>query len=103
MREPVFDGFTKTGEKLSCSACDHTFASEEDVVFKQAEKVQVFTEADRPDDVEVFTEDDQPRFCRHCKNYLVNPFTQWCSLHNKEVEATMTCDQFERKEEEDEE
>ena len=33
LREPVYEGFTKTGETLACSACGLVFASEEDVPF----------------------------------------------------------------------
>lgn len=94
MRQPKYDGFTRTGETLSCAACGHEFASEADVPFKDRREVQVFTDADRSKTVDVFAADEKGRICRYCANYLVNPFTQYCSLHKKEVEATDTCSSF---------
>ena len=56
---------------------------------------------DRSAEVAVFKENEKGRICRYCKNYIVNPFTQWCSRHKKEVEATDTCKQFKLKPEPD--
>ena len=56
---------------------------------------KVFTDADRSAKIEVFDEDENQILCRYCTNYIVNPFTQFCALHKKEVQATDTCDQFE--------
>jgi hypothetical protein len=101
LREPVYDGFVKCGEKLKCSGCGHDFAEEEDVPFVKQKAAAVFDSADHPDDPQVF-KGERVRFCRHCKHYVVNPFTQWCGLHRKEVEATDVCDQFTEKEREEE-
>jgi hypothetical protein len=93
-REPVYEGFTKTGEELSCASCGHVYASEADVPFKAQHKVTVFTEEDRPDKVEVFGDDEKQRVCRYCTHYVVNPFAQRCDLHAKFVDATDYCDDF---------
>jgi rubredoxin len=94
-REPVYDGFTKTGETLSCSACGFVFASEEAVPFKEKERApQIFTDADSSEKIEVFDEGENKRLCRYCAEYVVNPFMQFCSLHKKEVQATDSCDRF---------
>lgn len=94
-REPVYDGFKKTGETLSCSACGGLFASEEEVPFKNtAAAPQIFTEADRSEKVRVFDEGENLHFCRYCANYVVNPFMQFCSHHKKEVQATDSCPEF---------
>ena len=94
-REAVYDGFTRVGEKLSCSSCGFVYASEDDVPFKAGPAApRVFTDADRSAKVEVFDEGENRRLCRYCANYIVNPFTQFCSLHKKEVQATDTCDAF---------
>jgi hypothetical protein len=96
-RDAVYDGFTKTGERLICSGCGFEYASEEDVPFKaQQVAPEVFTDADRSTKIEVFDEGENQILCRYCANYIVNPFTQFCALHKKEVQATDTCDQFER-------
>lgn len=97
MRRPKYDGFTRVGESLTCSSCGHEYASEAEVPFKGKKAVRVFTDADRSAEVKVFHEDEKGRVCRYCASYLVNPFTQWCSLHRKEVEATDTCDRFTRR------
>lgn len=99
MRTPKYDGFKKVGEALTCSACGHVYEKEEDIPYKEKQHLRVFTDADRSADVKVFRENEQGRICRYCTSYIVNPFTQWCSVHKKEVEATDTCDRFEAKEE----
>lgn len=94
-REAVYDGFTRTGEILSCAACGHVFDSEADVPFKQqAKEKPLFTDADRSAKPDLFEENENRRLCRYCANYTVNPFMQWCSVHQKEVQATDTCAQF---------
>jgi predicted RNA-binding Zn-ribbon protein involved in translation (DUF1610 family) len=93
-REPVYDGFRKTGEKLSCSECGHVFPDETQVPFIGIARPKVFSEGDRPAAVRVFDEAEQRRCCRHCRHYVVNPFLQRCGLHHREVEATDLCDDF---------
>ncbi|WP_136078575.1 hypothetical protein [Pontiella desulfatans] len=96
-REAVYDGFTKTGEKRLCSSCGFEYASESDVPFKaKANEPRIFTDADRSAKVEVFDETENRQLCRYCANYIVNPFTQFCSVHKKEVQATDTCGRFEQ-------
>ena len=99
-REAIYDGFTKTGEKLRCSACGFEYATEEEVPFK-VKKVEpvIFTDADRSTAVDIFDEGESNNFCRYCANYLINPFTQFCSIHKKEVQSTDSCSQFEQAEE----
>ena len=94
-REPVYEGFTKTGEQLSCSACGFEFPSEEEVPYKEKEAAPVvFTDADRSEKVQVFDEGENKSLCRYCANYVVNPFMQFCSHHKKEVQATDSCAEF---------
>ena len=94
-REAVYDGFIKTGERLKCSSCGHVYASEAEVPFKSHKaEPQIFTEADRSAKVEVFYEGENKRICRYCADYTVNPFTQFCATHKKEVQATDTCENF---------
>ena len=101
-REAVYDGFAKVGEKLICSSCGFAYADEAEVPFKEKSTAPaVFTAADRSAKVEVFDESENQNLCRYCANYLVNPFTQFCALHKKEVQATDSCARFERAEEKD--
>ncbi|MGD9781355.1 MAG: hypothetical protein AB7V14_04285 [Kiritimatiellia bacterium] len=92
-RVPVYEGFVKTGESLTCALCGHAFASEAEIPFKD-NRPKVFSENDRPRPVKVFREDEKGKMCRYCAEYVVNPFLQRCSLHKCEVEATDTCPHF---------
>ena len=96
-REPVYEGLRKAGERLSCAACGHVFASEAEVPFKQSAGPAIFTEADRVRPVDLFKADERNRNCRYCVHYLVNPFKQYCARHHREVAATDVCAQFTRK------
>jgi len=93
-REPVYEGFQKTGETLSCSGCGHVFTNEDEVPFKVQEKSSLFGEDDLNATPDIFAEDEKGRNCRYCKHYVVNPFTQRCGLHGRTVEATDTCEDF---------
>ena len=95
VREPLYEGFKKAGETLRCSACGHEFAGESDVPFKARKQASVFTQSDASAKVTVFNTDETGSICRHCKHYLVNPFTQRCGIRLRSVEATDTCDRFE--------
>jgi len=95
-RAPIYDGFTKTGEALTCALCGHAFASEAEIPFKDT-RPKVFSEADRPRPVKVFREDEKGQMCRYCAEYVVNPFLQRCGLHKCEVQATDTCPHFKPK------
>ena len=102
-REAIYDGFAKTGDKLTCSSCGFEYVGENNVPYKTKKSAPViFTEADRSAKVEVFDESENKRLCRYCANYIVNPFTQFCSTHKKEVQATDTCERFEEAAEQDE-
>lgn len=94
-RVPEYDGFVRVGEKFICASCGHEFENEEDVPFKEKKRITVFTADDTAKKVVVFSDDEKEKNCRHCKHYVVNPFTQRCGLHLKEVKATDICDDFE--------
>ena len=94
-REAIYDGFTKTGEQLNCSSCGFIYLSDDDVPFKKkADDPVIFTDADRSAVVDVFDEGESSKLCRYCANYIINPFTQFCSIRKKEVQSTDTCPQF---------
>ena len=93
-REPIYDGFEKTGEKISCISCGHVFDDETDVPFKDNSGPKIFTDADRSKKIKIFKSDEKGRNCRHCTHYIVNPFVQRCGLHNKDVKATDLCEKF---------
>ena len=93
-RSPRYDGFVRIGEQLTCAACGHEYATENDVPFKQRHVPNVFLGLDIPDRPKIFDESDKGRLCLHCSNYVVNPFTQKCGLHFRTVEATDCCADF---------
>ena len=94
LRKPRYEGFTRTGEALTCALCGHEFAAEADIPFKGSRRPRVFSEADRPRPVQVFNEDEKGKMCRYCAEYVVSPFLQRCGLHRCEVQATDTCPHF---------
>jgi len=96
LRKPKFDGFTRVGDELKCSECGTVFEDESQLEFVESKKPDIFTEDEKPKKIDLF-EGDEVRICRYCKQYTVNPFTQRCILHNREVEATDSCDRFERR------
>ncbi len=101
IRKPVYEGLKKLGETFSCAGCGHIFESEEDIPFKCDECFEVFDKAELAGADKVFREDERGVLCRYCSHYVVNPFTQWCDLHRKEVAATDVCDDFVRQEDEE--
>jgi hypothetical protein len=96
-REPLYEGFRRVGETLSCVGCGHRFASEADVPFVRAEKPQVFSEADLSRKVTIFHSDEVGHNCRYCRHYVKNPFVQRCGWHQVEVQATDCCPDFAKK------
>lgn|GEM_PF-260963 len=96
-RESEYEGFVRKGEKLICASCGHRYASEAEVPFKQKKAISIFTEADKFKKVEIFKSEEAGKNCRHCEHYVVNPFTQRCGLHNRVVQATDICGDFEVK------
>lgn len=101
VRTPRYEGFRRVGETLSCAMCGQEFGSEAEVELRAGGgRPQVFTEADRPSPVRLFEAGETDRMCRHCAEYVVNPFLQRCMLHQREVEATDTCPQFRARAEE---
>jgi hypothetical protein len=98
-REPEYDGFVKKGEKFICGSCGHKYASEAEVPFKQKKSQSIFGEGDKLKKVEIFRSDEAGKNCRHCTHYVVNPFTQRCGLHDRVVQATDICGDFEKSEE----
>jgi hypothetical protein len=93
-RTPKYDGLRKVGEELRCSACGRVYESEADVPFVAIRSPAIFDASDAPRPIRVFEKDEKGRCCRYCANYVVNPFTQRCALHRREVEATDTCPEF---------
>jgi len=96
-RTPKYDGFKKVGETLSCAGCGHVYASEADVPFAGPARPRVFGDDDAPKAVKLFAAEELGRACLYCRHYTVNPFTQRCGKHNRVVEATDVCDDFEKK------
>ncbi|HMP73128.1 MAG TPA: hypothetical protein PKE55_07680 [Kiritimatiellia bacterium] len=95
VKKPVYDGFTRIGERVVCTGCGRVFEEGELTPARsRAAPPSVFGEDDRPVVVKVFAEGENRTLCRYCKNYIVNPFRQWCSHHKKDVEATDTCGDF---------
>lgn len=96
-REPIYEGFNKMGERLTCASCGHKYDGEDAVPYKADASPTIFTEEDKSRKAEVFREDERGRTCRCCRHYVVNPFAQRCGLHNRFIEATDSCQDFENR------
>jgi hypothetical protein len=89
------------GEELLCSSCGArkpvkpAAGGPGTTAAAAPRKLSIFGDDDLPKPVKLFDEDEGRRTCRHCVHYLVNPFTQRCALHDKNIEATDTCLDFE--------
>ena len=96
-REPIYNGFNKIGIKFSCTGCGFVFENENDIIFKKSltNKI-IFTDEDRSKNVKIFDKNENNQLCRYCAFYIVNPFTQYCSIHKKEVQATDSCNKFKK-------
>jgi len=101
IKEAVYEGFTRMGERLKCAVCGHVFDPPKEPETVEPPKLtklpSIFSEDDRPAPIHLFNEGENKIICRYCKNYTVNPFRQWCGYHKKEVEATDTCAHFDAK------
>lgn len=95
IKEPVYEGFTRVGERMKCAVCGHCMAAPAAPPPPAKKVPALFADDDLPAPVKLFAEGENRTICRYCRNYLINPFKQWCGLHLKEVEATDTCGQFE--------
>jgi hypothetical protein len=101
-KEPVYDGFKKVGEKVFCASCGHEFSDENNVPYMEKKPaLSIFDDSDKPKKLDIFKDEERVQNCRHCEYYLVNPFVQRCSLHEKEVDATDVCFDFKLKEQEE--
>lgn len=93
LKEAVYEGFTRVGERLKCAVCGETL---EAPVEPPARKMPaIFSDDDRPKTPQIFDEGENRVICRYCRHYIVNPFKQRCGLHGRDVDATDTCPQFE--------
>jgi hypothetical protein len=89
VKRPQYDGFRKIGETRHCFFCGHEFP-EDDTEIEFAEKKEL----------NVFDREEARKVCRHCRHFVVNPFTQKCAIHRREVMALDSCDKFEARREE---
>jgi hypothetical protein len=102
--DSVYDGFRKIGETHRCTLCGHVIraagggksASGKSSMPKANPLWDAFAKDETDTGPALFdVATETSRLCRKCKHYVVNPFTQRCMLHDKEVEATDSCEQFE--------
>ena len=95
-RDPIYDGLKKIGEKLSCTTCGYTYKDEKSIPFLDNPKKDfIFNESDKSKKLNIFSENEVKGLCRQCNSYIINPFTQFCATHKREVEATDSCSRFE--------
>lgn len=94
IKEAIYEGFTKTGEALKCSSCGAMQEPCEAGDAVSADVPGIFSDEDRSPAINLFADGENKTICRYCVHYVVNPFTQRCGLHEREIEATDTCFDF---------
>lgn len=96
--EPVYEGFKKIGESYRCSGCGALQASARTASANVDPLAALFGKDAAPEKISLFDVDAETAcLCRKCAHYVIHPFTQRCGLHDREVSATDSCEQFEAK------
>jgi rRNA maturation protein Nop10 len=100
--EAVYDGLRKTGERSICTQCGKALSSSPKADSPASAKDPLSALFGDGASAEVApalfdVEAETSRLCRKCAHYVLHPFTQRCGLHDKEVQATDSCPQFEAK------
>jgi hypothetical protein len=96
--ESIYEGFVKSGDQSRCAQCGHEFRSAVKQKTRADPLAALFGEQKDEETPALFdVETETGRLCRRCTHYVLHPFTQRCGLHDYEVSATDTCDQFEQK------
>jgi hypothetical protein len=99
LTEPIYDGFTKIGDRRTCSSCGaDLFAGDPKPSPSKADPLaSLFGDDAAPEKIDLFdVEAETGKMCRKCVHYVLHPFTQRCGLHDREVQATDSCPQFEK-------
>ncbi|MDF3128120.1 hypothetical protein P0Y35_02805 [Kiritimatiellaeota bacterium B1221] len=95
--EAVYEGVKKVGENLKCSGCGHLSAHKTAPAAKVDPLAALFGEDAEVEKVSLFDVDAETAcLCRKCAHYVIHPFTQRCGLHDREVSATDSCDQWQK-------
>ncbi len=94
-REPVYEGFRRARVKLSCLSCGHVFGSEAEVPFKQKHAPSVFSREDAAAPVKIFQGEGGPPLppLRGLRGQSLCPALRPAG---KIVEATDSCEFFQR-------
>ncbi|MDP3980019.1 MAG: hypothetical protein Q8Q33_01255 [Chlamydiota bacterium] len=80
----IYQGLTPVGFEYSCGFCQHELA-EKEIEWVEAQPLDVIDTS------------DAGRICQYCHHYVLNPFTQRCMIWHKDVNATDSCERFEKK------
>jgi len=81
--ENIYEGFKVIGVKKTCGLCGYEIKDEDKIEFIE--------------DPKILSDEPEKKFCRDCIYYVVHPWTQKCTLLNKEVTALDSCEKFQRK------
>lgn len=94
-KETKYDGFTPVGEIRKCTVCGYETGDAPSAAPKADPLAGLFSDDDLPEKPQVFAGDENQTMCRYCMHYVVNPFRQRCMVHERDVDATDTCPDFE--------
>ena len=100
MAKPRFDGFRKVGMVEFCSGCGHEFQEGDRPSLCERKETleELLGPSQKPSLPQFLGKRENLRFCMYCEEYVKHPFTQRCMKHQREIEATDSCPDFQRKE-----
>ncbi len=107
VKKTLIDGWTKTGDILVCSGCSckiidiEETQGEIDLLEKKdgLDKLAGFLVTDRKTKPSLKADDSEKHFCKNCEHYVLHPFFDRCSFHNKNVGSMDDCSEYKVKEE----
>lgn len=81
-----FEEFKIVSEHKTCGLCGYILKDDEEINYIK--------------DKAIFNDDDNEKnkYCKDCHHYMVHPWTQKCTLTNKEITALDTCSNFKQEE-----
>ena len=100
------DSFVCTGSKFLCALCGGELPREaggKAVEKKSAalDRLSQLLGGEEVTKVSIAADADDKRFCCYCAHYIKHPFMNRCGLTLKEIEATDRCENFKKKEAEE--
>lgn len=97
----VMDGWKKVGDILACASCsakaadlNSTVPEPEREKTKSVSKLASFFNAEEEKKPKIKAEENEKRFCKNCMHFIVHPFLNRCSRHEKDINPMDDCPDY---------